>query len=302
MVFLHGGPGGQTSRANTVFFNPEVYRVVLFDQRGSGKSTPRAEIRENTSQHLAQDIDKLREHLGIETWHMVFGGSWGSTLGLLYAQTYPDRVKSLVLRGVTALRKFELDHSSRRLTGAARFYPEMYDRYLRFLPEGERADPVAGYYKLLTSKDPEVVKAAAREWNRWDLTLVSLKRSPNAYAKLEDPDWCLVHALMEAHYFAHGGFLERNQLFANIDKIQHIPGMYFTVHAIGRDVRLISNIGAIVQGRYDLITPPKTAWELHEAWPKSSLTFIEDAGHSATVRSGLELNIRQRKKLLTLVQ
>ena len=225
MVFLHGGPGGQTSAANTVFFNPEKYRVVLFDQRGAGRSQPRNEIRDNTTHHLVADIEKLREHLNIKQWHMVFGGSWGTTLGLLYTQTHPERVKSLVLRGVTTLRKRELLHSRRGPNGAAKFYPDMYDRFIDYLPAEERHDPIAGYYKQVTSEDPAVVATATREWNHWDLTLNALQLMPDAYSMLDDyPEWCYTHALMETHYFHHAAWLQEGQLLANVDKMKHIPG------------------------------------------------------------------------------
>ncbi|KAJ5266725.1 proline iminopeptidase [Penicillium angulare] len=263
VVFLHGGPGGQISVNSARFFNPDVYRVVLFDQRGSGRSTPKNELRNNTSQHLVGDIEKLRIHLRIEKWHLIFGGSWGTTLGLLYTQTHPDRVKSLILRGVTTLRKTELAHSRRGLNGAARVFPDMYDRFVGFLPENERNDVIAGYYNRLTSGDSKIACAAAMEWNRWDLTLTALRRDTETYQKLDDPDWCFTHALLEAHYFHNNAFIEEGQLLANMDKMSDIPG-------------------AIVQGRYDLITPPKTAWELHKTWPHSTIHWIEDAGHAAT--------------------
>lgn len=228
MVFLHGGPGGSGSnQANTKFFDPAVYRVVLFDQRGSGNSRPRNELRENTTQHLVQDIEKLREHLAVSKWHLVFGGSWGTTLGLLYAQTHPERVGSLVLRGVFTARKTELAHTRSGRLGAARFFPEMYDKFVGFLPEDERRDPISAYYKRLTGDNPEIVTAAAREWNRWDLTIGNyLKPDPSAYDLLEDPECCLTYALMESHYFVHGAWLEDGHLLAsaNVQKLENIPG------------------------------------------------------------------------------
>ncbi|KAF7550656.1 hypothetical protein G7046_g7951 [Stylonectria norvegica] len=263
VLFLHGGPGGETSHANTQFFNPNIYRVILFDQRGCGQSSPRNEIRENTSHQLVADIEKLREHLKVPQWHLVFGGSWGTTLGLLYTETYPERVKSIILRGVTTMRKHELAHSRNGAEAAGKYVPEMYDKFTGFLSVEERDDPIAAYYKRLTSDDEVAVASAAKEWNRWALSLLSLKRGPDDYNELQDTEGCLTHAKLEAHYFVHGCWLEEDQLLKNIDRIKHIPG-------------------AIVSGRFDLITPPQTAWELHKLWPKSSIHFIEDAGHDAT--------------------
>ncbi|KAI1384382.1 proline iminopeptidase [Hypoxylon trugodes] len=263
VVFLHGGPGGKAGFSNTKFFNPKVYRVVLFDQRGAGRSRPRAETAENTAQLLVSDIETLREHLAISKWHMVFGGSWGATLGLLYAQTHPERVGSLVLRGVWTAREQELEGHRGNSSVPGRVYPDMRERFVNFIPEGERHDLIAAYYKRLTSDNPEVVSAAAREWNRWDLSLGSLRLDPKVYDALEDEEWCLAHAKLEAHYVFNHCFMEEGHLLdkKNIEKMKHIPG-------------------AIVQGRYDLVTPPQTAWDLHKAWPNSILHWIPDAGHS----------------------
>ncbi|KAI1347426.1 proline iminopeptidase [Xylaria sp. FL0043] len=263
VIFLHGGPGGSTSQASTKFFNPAVYRVVLMDQRGVGKSKPRNELKENTTQHLSDDIERLREHLGISKWHMVFGGSWGSLLGLYYAQAHPDKVGSLVLRGMFLGRKSEL------LTGdkpdAALFYPQEWEDFINFLPENERADPLNAYHARLISEDRDTAIEAARAWNRWDLSHGTLLPDNEGLKKLEDAEWCLTHALFESYYlFQNAAWMEDGQLLfpTNIEKIKDIPG-------------------AIVQGRYDLVCPPVTAWEVHKAWPKSSLHWIGDAGHDA---------------------
>jgi proline iminopeptidase len=227
VVFLHGGPGGSTSFSNTIYFNPNVYRVVLFDQRGAGKSTPSAEIRENTTPDLINDIESLRIHLKIPKWHLVFGGSWGSTLGLLYAQAHPHMVGSLVLRGIFTRRKLEREWS-RGPAGAARIYPDAYEEFLGFLPENERNDPIKGHYKRLLSSDVETRLAAARQWNRWDITIGSLKPDEKSFEKVNDDQWSLSHALLEAHYFANGGWIEEGQILRreNIDKIRHIPSKY----------------------------------------------------------------------------
>ncbi|KAI0205329.1 prolyl aminopeptidase [Astrocystis sublimbata] len=263
VIFLHGGPGGSTSPQNTKFFNPSIYRVVLLDQRGAGKSRPTRELRNNTTQHLSDDIERLREHLGIDKWHMVFGGSWGSTLGLFYSQAHPARVGSLVLRGVFTLRKTEMLIGG--VTHASNFFPQEWETFLNFLPENERQHPHDAYHTRITSEDRETAVAAAREWNRFDMSLGTLRPDAAALAKIDDPEWSLTHALFESLYlFQKGGWLEDGELLlpVNMEKIRDIPG-------------------AIVQGRYDVICPPKTAWDVHKAWPKSSLHWISDAGHSA---------------------
>ncbi|KAI1329024.1 prolyl aminopeptidase [Xylariaceae sp. FL0255] len=263
VIFLHGGPGGNTSPANANFFNPSVYRVVLMDQRGAGKSRPRNELRENTTQHMCDDIEALREHLGLKKWHMVFGGSWGSTLGLFYSQKHPQMVGSLVLRGVFTVRQSELRYNGKPIP--AQFYPMEWERFLSYLPEDECDDPMEAYLKRIMSSDPAIRDPAAKEWNRWDCSIGALRPDPSAFDKLEDKEWCLTHALFEAYYlFKHAGWMEDGYLLRpeNMAKIKDIPG-------------------AIVQGRYDVLCPPKTAWEVSKAWPKASLHWIDDAGHSA---------------------
>ncbi|KAI0145046.1 proline iminopeptidase [Xylariaceae sp. FL1272] len=264
VIYLHGGPGGNTSPANAKFFNPHVYRVVLMDQRGVGKSHPLNELEENTTQHLSDDINKLREHLGIKKWHMVFGGSWGSALALFYAQAHPALVSSIVLRGVFTVRAVELRY--RNSPVAAEFYPQEWERFVSHIPEEEREDIHMAYYKRITSKDPEISQRACREWNRWDLSIGTLRQDPDGFDKLDDAQWCRTHALFEAHYlFKNKGFMEDGYLLRpeNMAKIKNIPGR-------------------IVQGRYDVLCPPTTAYEVHKAWPSSKLQFIDDAGHSAT--------------------
>lgn len=199
-----------------------MYRVVLFDQRGCGKSRPRHELRDNTTQRLCEDIEKVREHLQIPKWHMVFGGSWGSTLGLFYAQAHPDRVGCLVLRGVFTARRAEFE----AMSTAANFFPEVFDRFLEFLPENERHDPGSSYYKRLTSDNAETVSAAAREWNIRDMSIGALWPDPEAFAQIEDPDYSLTHALFEAHYAINSFWLAEGQLLAaeNIEKMKDVPG------------------------------------------------------------------------------
>ncbi|KAJ5105465.1 hypothetical protein NUU61_002812 [Penicillium alfredii] len=271
-LYLHGGPGGQTSKANTAYFDPAIYRVVLFDQRGAGRSTPSAELRENTSAHLVADIEVLRQHLQIPQWHLIFGGSWGSTLALLYAQAHPDAIGgALVMRGIFTARRAELEWS-RGPTGASQLFPDAYEAYLNFLKgeeeeEEDRADDIAAYYRILAQdEDSAQRRAAAREWNRWNSWIGTLRTGPESFAWLEeDEQLSLVHARLEAHYFVHGVWLEEGQILReeNLERIRHIPV-------------------TLVQGRYDLVCPPQTAWELHKGLPKSRLIWIPAAGHSGT--------------------
>ncbi|KAK8115905.1 Alpha/Beta hydrolase protein [Apiospora sp. TS-2023a] len=262
VIFLHGGPGAGTSKANTAFFDPAVYRVVLLDQRGAGKSTPCAELRENTTQHLVADIERLREHLGIPKWHMVFGGSWGSTLSLAYAQTHPDMVGSLVLRGIFLGSRVEGQWAEQAM---AAFYPDKQRQFLEYLPAELRANPDRGFYKLACTGDDRAARVdAARAWNRREMDMSSLKADPAALARLDDENWVMSHACLELHYFVHDCFLKPLQFIEpdNIAKIAHIPT-------------------SLVQGRLDLLCPPTYAWKLHEALPQSKLYIIDGAGHSA---------------------
>ncbi|KAI1171910.1 proline iminopeptidase [Nemania sp. FL0916] len=264
VIYLHGGPGGSTSPSNTVFFDPSAYRVILLDQRGAGKSRPRHELRENTTQFLSNDIESLRKHLGIARWHMVFGGSWGSTLGLFYAQSHPTSVRSLVLRGVFLVRRDELLVNN--APTAALFYPQEWDAFVNYIPEDERGDIWDAYHRRLTSEDRETAVAAANVWNFWDLGVGNLLPNKEAVAKVKDPDWSLTHALFESHYlYQNAGFMEDGELLfpENMRKIRNI-------------------LGVIVQGRYDLVCPPKTASDVHKAWPNSSLHWVDDAGHAPT--------------------
>ncbi|KAH7086466.1 Alpha/Beta hydrolase protein [Paraphoma chrysanthemicola] len=263
-IYLHGGPGGQCGKANTQFFDPEHYRVVLLDQRGSGQSRPNACTDNNTTWHLVEDIETLRKHLNIPKWHLVFGGSWGSTLALAYAEKHPESVGSLVLRGVFAVRAFELNWTMVQ-GGAATLFPDHFDDFLNFLPEDERANHIDSYHKRLMSPDTSISHPAAFAWNAWETSMSTLYPNTAGLKQLEDPSYLLAHARMEAHYFKNKAWLEEGQLLKkeNVDRIRHIPC-------------------TIVQGRYDVVCPPITAWDLHKAWPESKLHWIADAGHSAT--------------------
>ncbi|NKY88283.1 prolyl aminopeptidase [Nocardia veterana] len=264
VVFLHGGPGGGTGPTHRQFFDPAAYRIVLFDQRGCGRSTPHvadgASLEVNTTWHLVADIERLRGHLGIDRWQ-VFGGSWGSTLALAYAQTHPERVTELVLRGIFLLRRKEIDWY---YNGAAGFvYPDEWEKYLAPIPEAERdGDLVAAYHRLLHSPDPDIATAAAVAWSTWEGATSSLLPQPDRVAESAEPRFALAFARIENHYFVHGGFLEDGQLLRDIDRIAHIPAV-------------------IVQGRHDIVCPAISAWDLHRAWPGSRLHLVPDAGHAA---------------------
>ncbi|KAH7391046.1 Alpha/Beta hydrolase protein [Phaeosphaeria sp. MPI-PUGE-AT-0046c] len=264
VIFLHGGPGGHTTKANTQFFSPQHYRVVLLDQRGSGKSRPHASIKDNTTWHLVSDIEALRKHLQIPKWHMVFGGSWGSTLALAYAQTHPESVGSLVLRGIFTVRAIELTWNFTP-GGSQMLFPDVHEDYVNFIPEEERGDLAAAYHKRIMSDDESISLPAATAWNTFEMQMSTLYPNPDYKEKLKDPMFLLPHARMEAHYFKNKAFLEEGQLIKkeNIDKIRHIPT-------------------TLVQGRYDVVCPPASAWALHKAWPETKLHWINDAGHAAT--------------------
>ncbi|MBF6439345.1 prolyl aminopeptidase [Nocardia cyriacigeorgica] len=263
-VFLHGGPGGGTAPFHRQFFDPERYRIVLFDQRGCGRSTPHiadgADLSVNTTDHLIADIEQLREALGVEQW-LVFGGSWGSTLALAYAQRYPQRVTELVLRGIFLLRRKEIDWY---YNGAAGYvYPDEWEKFLAPVPEAERdGDLVQAYHRLLHSPDEEIATAAAIAWSTWEGATSSLLPQPDRVAETGEPRFALAFARIENHYFRHGGFLDEGQLLRDIDTIADIPAV-------------------IVQGRHDIVCPAVSAWELHRAWPGSVLHIVDDAGHAA---------------------
>lgn len=259
VVVLHGGPGGGCIPEYRQYFNPEQWRIILFDQRGCGRSLPHAELRENTTWHLVEDIEKLRIHLGIETW-VVFGGSWGSTLSLAYSQTYPERCKGLILRGIFMLRSEELRWFYQE--GASYLFPDAWEEYIKPIPVEERQDFLSAYYQRLTSDDPQVQLEAAKAWSVWEGSTSKLYPDVNLMERFGDSFFAIAFARIECHYFVKKGFFEReDQLLANVDKIRQIPCM-------------------IVQGRYDVVCPMKTAWELHRAWPEAELIIVPDAGHS----------------------
>jgi proline iminopeptidase len=261
VVFLHGGPGGGVSPDYRRYFNPDVYRIVLFDQRGSGKSTPHASIEENTTWDLVADIERLREHVGIERWQ-VFGGSWGSTLALAYSETHPDRVTELVLRGIFLCRPQEIQWFYQQ--GASAIFADVWEEYLKVIPEEERADMVSAYHRRLTSDDLFTRVEAARAWSIWEGSTSKLFFDSDSIEKFADTEFALAFARIECHYFMNNSFFPTdNYLIENVGKIRHIPGR-------------------IVQGRYDVVCPMTSAWDLHRAWPEAELRIIQDAGHSIT--------------------
>jgi proline iminopeptidase len=262
VVFLHGGPGGGTNPRMRQFFNPRRYRIVLFDQRGCGRSRPHASLVDNTTWHLVADIEKLREFLGIDRWQ-VFGGSWGSTLALAYAQTHPQRVTELVLRGIFLLRPWELEWFYGRPDGTGALFPDLFEEYLKPIPVAERGDMIKAYYKRLTSPNRRTLGQAARAWSVWEAATSNLQTDAKGVAKFGDPAYAAAFARIECHYFINGGFLRSpEQLLEDVDRIRHIPGV-------------------IVQGRYDVVCPMRSAWDLHRAWPEAALRIVGNAGHSA---------------------
>ena len=260
VIFLHGGPGAGVSTYHRRFFDPARYRIVLFDQRGAGQSTPFAELTDNTTGHLVADIEAIRERLGIERW-VVFGGSWGSTLALAYAQAHPERALGLVLRGIFLGRPEEMRWFNEVGGGAAQIFPERWARFVDFIPAAERGSMLDAYWQRLTGSDEALRLAAAKAWSAWEGGSTTLLHDPDAAGIFEDPHHAVSLALMEAHYFRHAVFLEPNQLLRDIGRIRHIPA-------------------TIVQGRYDIICPTRSAWELSQAWPEAALHIVI-AGHSA---------------------
>jgi proline iminopeptidase len=267
-VFLHGGPGSGCTPMQRRLFDPEAYRIILFDQRGCGRSTPSvvepdADFTANTTWHLVADLEVLREHLEVGRWQL-FGGSWGATLAMAYAQRYPERVSEVVLRGVFLLRERELDWMYRG--GAGNLFPEAWASFASLVPSG---DVLAGYHRLVNDPDPAVRARAAQAWSNWEGAAVSLVPHPGLTATYADPAFAVPFARIALHYFVHGGWLEPDQLVRDAGKLAGIPGR-------------------IVQGRYDAVCPPVTAWELHQAWPDSTLLMLPQAGHAVTDRGVLD--------------
>jgi proline iminopeptidase len=260
VLFVHGGPGGGTTPKMRRFFDPNAYRIVLFDQRGCGQSTPHASLERNTTWDLVADMERLREHLKITRWQL-FGGSWGSTLALAYAQTHPACVTELILRGIFTLRRWELEWFYQE--GAGALFPEAWEAYQSVIPEAERHDMIAAYHRRLISDDPAEQLRAARAWSIWEASTSHLIADPDQIAAFAVDDFALAFARIEAHYFVNGGFFASDTaLLDGVARIRHLPG-------------------TIVQGRYDVVCPLVTAWRLHQRWPKAAWVVVPDAGHAA---------------------
>ena len=271
VVLLHGGPGAGCSPKMRRFHDPAKYRMILFDQRGSGRSTPHADLVDNTTWHLVADIELLREKLGVDRWQ-VFGGSWGSTLALAYAQAHPGRVTELVLRGIFMLRRWELEWFYQE--GASRLFPDTWEHYLAAIPPVERHDLISAFHRRLTSDDRDTQLDAARAWSVWEGATSFLHVDPDFVSGHEDAAFALAFARIENHYYVNGGFFEvEDQLLRDAHRIKDIPG-------------------AIVHGRYDVVCPIANAWDLHKAWPKAELMISPASGHSAFEEENIDALVR----------
>ena len=268
VIFLHGGPGGGIEPIYRQYFDPEKWRIIIFSQRGCGKSTPLSELEDNNTWALVQDIEKIREHLNISKW-TVFGGSWGSTLSLSYAVSYPDRCAALILRGIFLLREKELKWFYQE--GASYIYPDAWEKYLEPIPENRRDDLMSAYYEILTGPDKDARYKAAKAWSIWEASTSKLIQNKKSLHHFEDEQVADIFARIECHYFVNKGFFEYDGwILDQIDKIRHIPSV-------------------IVQGRYDVVCPMITAWDLHQKWPEADFHVIPDSGHSM-----LEAGIRDK--------
>jgi proline iminopeptidase len=265
VVMLHGGPGGGCTPTHRRQFDPAAYRIVLFDQRNCGRSTPPASdpsvsLSSNTTWHLVADMERLREHLGITRWQ-VFGGSWGSSLALAYAQTHPERVTELILRGIFMVRPFEIYWYYQE--GASLLFPDLWEKFIAPIPPSEQDDLVTAFHSRLNDPDPAVRLPAAQAWSVWEGSTISLLPDDDVIKEHSGDDYAVTFARIENHYFANEGFFEEDQLLRDVDKIRHLPCV-------------------IVQGRYDIATPAATAWDLHRAWPEAEFHLVADAGHAYT--------------------
>jgi proline iminopeptidase len=278
VVVLHGGPGGGSSPALRRFHDPDRYHIILFDQRGCGRSTPHACLTDNTTWHLVADLERLRVNLGIEAWQ-VFGGSWGSTLALAYGQCHPDRVTEFVLRGIFTIRNWEVRWLYQE--GAGKLFPEAFERFKNLIPESERDDLIAAYHKRLSDPDAAVRLAHARAWSQWEGTCLSLLPDPQRVSNFGENSFATAFAAIECHYFINKGFMATDEaLLDGVEKIMHLPCV-------------------IAQGRYDVITPAATAFELAKRWSRAELFMIVDAGHSAMESGTTDVLVRATEKFVS---
>jgi len=280
VLFVHGGPGSGCEDWHRRFFDPEIYHIILFDQRGAGRSTPHAELEGNTTQALVADMEAIREELGIDQW-VLFGGSWGSTLSLVYAEMHPERVLGLVLRGIFLCRQREIDWFYQE--GASRIFPDLWQDFLAPIPEAERDHMVAAYYQRLTGDNEIARLAAARAWSEWEGRTSTLMPKKSVIDHFADPHTALALARIECHYFINHIFLAENYILDNAAKLADIPGI-------------------IVQGRYDMVCPMESAWDLHRAWPLSQLEIIPEAGHSASEPGIIDALVRATHDMVRRVE
>ena len=280
VLFVHGGPGSGCEPYHRCFYDPEIYRIILFDQRGSGKSVPHASLNNNTTQLLVSDMENIREHLHVEKW-VLFGGSWGSTLSLVYAQTHPDRVLGLILRGLFLCREQEIHWFYQQ--GASRLFPDYWEDFLKPIAVDERQDLLHAYYQRLTADNELVRMQAAKAWSLWEGRCSTLQQSSSVVDHFADPHTALSLARIECHYFVNNSFLSENQILNNANKLKDIPGY-------------------IIHGRYDVVCPLENAWELSKLWPKAELDIISSAGHSASEPGVVKALVRATQEMSELLK
>lgn len=279
LLFIHGGPGAGCSKDDRRFFDPDKYRIILFDQRGSGRSKPHAELKNNTTEHLVSDIEAIRQHLNVDKW-VLFGGSWGSTLSLLYAQAYPQHISGMILRGIFLSRDEDLHWFYQH--GAHQIFPDYWQDFIKPVPEHERGNMMNAYYQLLTGDNELAKMAAAKAWSLWEGRCATLRPSPDVVSSFSDAHMALSLARIEAHYFVNKSFLEKNQILANMEKLEGIPA-------------------TIIHGRYDMVCTLENAFALYRAWPDSELQIIRDAGHSSREPSIVDALVKAANAMALLL-
>ncbi len=279
ILFIHGGPGSGCSSDDRRFFNPEHYRIILFDQRGAGRSKPHAELQANDTEALIHDIEKIREYLDIEQW-VLFGGSWGSTLALLYAQAFSQRVQGMILRGIFLCRPKDLEWFYQE--GASRIFPDYWQKYIDPIPVDQRHDYIAAYYQLLTSDNELAKMNAAKHWSLWEAFCATLRPNTHVIDTFSNPHMALALARIEAHYFVNNGFIEDNQIIKNAAQLKDIPGI-------------------IIHGRYDMVCTLDNAVELHQRWPSAQLNIVREAGHSSKEPCVLDALVKATDEMIKII-